>query len=88
MPGPRTRRWRILAMPMLVGSLFFSGCGLIAQPLPDATRNLDLATLEEIQDDERLTDDERRERIRELAEAPNTDAGDRLVEFLLTFNVP
>lgn len=66
----------------------FSGCGILEQPLPAATQNFNLAALQEIQDDPRLTDDERRQRIRDLVGAPDTDAGNRLVEFLLTFAVP
>ncbi len=68
--------------------LGISGCGVIEQPLPAITPGFNLEMLAEIQDDERLTDDERRERIRELVGAPMDDSGDRLVEFLLNFNLP
>jgi hypothetical protein len=67
-----------------------AGCGFdgIAAELPDLVAGLSLSDLEAIQDDERLTDDEKREQIREAVGAPETDSGDRLVEFLLTFTVP
>lgn len=68
--------------------LGISGCGIIEQPLPTISTGFSLEMLAEIQNDERLTDDERRERIRELVGAPMDDSGDRLVEFLLNFNVP
>ena len=67
-----------------------AGCGTtgVAAPLPDLVEGLTLSELEAIQNDERLTDDEKREQIREAIDAPDTDAGDRLVEFLLTLTVP
>ena len=66
------------------------GCGLdrLQPELPDLVTGLSLTQLEEIQDDERLTDDEKRQAIRDAVGAPETDQGDRLVEFLFTFNVP
>ena len=78
----------VLGALLSIGSLTVSGCGVLTQPLPAATRNFTLTALAEIQSDERLTDDQRRDRIRELVGAPDSDEGDRLVEFLLTFNVP
>lgn len=67
-----------------------SGCGFERfQPvLPDQIAGFSLASLESIQDDERLTDDEKREQIRTAINAPMTVEGDRLVEFLFTLNVP
>ncbi len=66
------------------------GCGFdgIAAELPELVAGLSLSELEAIQDDERLTDDEKRDQIREAVGAEETDSGDRLVEFLLTFTVP
>jgi hypothetical protein len=74
----------------IFAALFWmSGCGALPEPpIPEAFGSLDLETLAEIQNDERLTDDEKREQIRELTGAPNDDAGDRLVEFLLTAELP
>ncbi len=68
----------------------FPGCGLdrLDPVLPAEVAGFTLADLDDIQDDERLTDDEKREAIRTAVGAPDTDEGDRLVEFLLTFNVP
>jgi hypothetical protein len=67
-----------------------SACGFerIAAPLPDLVEGLSLAELEAIQDDERLTDDEKRQAIRDAVEAPEDESGDRLVEFLFNFVVP
>ena len=67
-----------------------SGCGFERfQPvLPDGIAGFSLADLESIQDDERLTDDEKREQIRTAVNAPMTVEGDRLVQFLFTLNVP
>ena len=55
---------------------------------PEVTAGLTLAELEQIQNDERLTNDEKLQQIREAIDAPETDSGDRLVNFLLNFNVP
>lgn len=67
-----------------------TGCGFerVRGALPDMVEGLTLAQLEQIQDDERLTLAEKREAIREAAGIPNTDAGDRLVNYLLNFVVP
>lgn len=67
-----------------------AGCGLdrLRPALPDLMEGLSLDQLEKIQNDERLTDDEKREAIRTAADIPDTDEGDRLVEFLLNFVVP
>jgi hypothetical protein len=67
-----------------------AGCGFdrLEPTLPDAVAGFTLADLEDIQDDERLTDDEKRELIREAVGAPDDESGDRLVEFLLDLNVP
>ena len=72
----------ILSMPMACGFERF-------EPVPSAlVEGLTLAELEVIQMDERLTDDERRDAIAEAVNASADEEGDRLVEFLLTFNVP
>ncbi len=90
-----THRWRIaaggvfcLAVCLIVSMQ--AGCGFdaVAAELPDLVAGLSLADLKAIQNDERLTDDEKREQIRTAVDAPDTDSGDRLVEFLLTLNVP
>ncbi len=67
-----------------------AGCGVspLEPPLPDLVEGLTLSELEAIQEDPRLTEDEKRQAIRDAIDAPETDAGDRLVEFLLDFNVP
>ena len=66
------------------------GCGVerIAPSLPDAIPGFTLDDLKNIQDDERLTTDEKREQIRTAVGAPDDANGDRLVDFLLTFTVP
>lgn len=78
----------ILAAVTVSLLMFFSGCGTPVQPLPAAIAGFSLQALQDIQNDERLTDDERRQRIRDLVGAPNDDAGDRLVDFLLNVIVP
>jgi len=79
------RHTTAIASLLLTATLFFSGCGtLLVTPIPNALPNLTLEQLAEIQDDERLTADEKRQAIRDAAQIPNDAAGDRLVEFLLT----
>lgn len=80
----------IFCCNLLLVYAMLSGCGFerFEPVLPDQIEGFSLADLEAIQDDERLTDDERRDRIRMAIGAPNTAEGDRLVEFLLTLNVP
>lgn len=69
----------------LAASLFV-GCGTIpVTPMP-AALPLTAERLGEIQGDERLTADEKRQLIRDEAQIPNDAAGDRLVEFLLTLD--
>jgi len=67
-----------------------SGCGFerFLPVLPDQVEGFSLADLGAIQDDERLTDNEKREQIRAAIGAPMTAEGDRLVEFLFTLTVP
>lgn len=73
----------------LLGSMLM-GCGvdgLLLVP-PNLATGLSLSDLGDIQDDERLTADQQREQIRQAVGAPETAAGDRLVQFLLNLNVP
>ncbi|RIK66563.1 MAG: hypothetical protein DCC65_09425 [Planctomycetota bacterium] len=75
----------------LVATVWASGCGFdrLEPTLPDAPASgFTLDDLKAIQDDTALTDDERRDMIREAIDAPLNDSGDRLVEFLLDLNVP
>lgn len=65
-----------------------SGCESLPNPVPAANTDLTLARLDEIQNDERLTDEEKEQMVRDLVGAGNDEAGDRLVTFLLNFNVP
>ncbi|HWL94080.1 MAG TPA: hypothetical protein VNT79_11155 [Phycisphaerae bacterium] len=67
-----------------------AGCGFerLRPELPDLVEGLSLEALGQIQNDERLTDEEKREAIRTAAAIPETTEGDRLVDFLLTFDVP
>lgn len=84
----RLRMYFILVIAMIgLGS----GCGvdrLQQQTLPDEVNGLTLEQLQEIQDDDALTDDEKREAIRTAIGAPEDSSGDRLVEFLFDLNVP
>ena len=74
-----------IAGAFILAAAVFSGCGTLpVTPMPDALPNLTLQQLGEIQGDERLTTDEKRQAIRDAAQIPNDAAGDRLVEFLLT----
>lgn len=86
----RCFRIAILYCNLLVMATMQSGCGFerFAPVLPEQIQDFSLADLESIQDDERLTDDEKREQIRTAISAPATVEGDRLVEFLFTLNVP
>lgn len=84
----RLRTYLILAL-VTIG--LGCGCGvdrLQQETLPDEVTGLTLDQLEDIQDDERLTDDEKREAIRDAIDAPEDSSGDRLVDFLLNLNVP
>lgn len=67
-----------------------TGCGFdrLQPALPDLVAGMSLADLEDLQNDERLTTDEKREMIRDAIGAPMTESGDRLVNFLLNLNVP
>jgi hypothetical protein len=80
----------VCCLTALAVGITLVGCGFdrLDGDLPAAVEGLSLSDLEDIQDDERLTDDEKRDRIRDAVGAPDNDSGDRLVEFLLTFNVP
>lgn len=80
----------IFCLGLVCLATMFAGCGLerIQLPQEDSLGTLTLEELEDIQDDERLTDDQKREAIRDATGAPNDADGDRLVEFLLNFNVP
>ena len=84
----RARWW--VAVSSFVLLLAVVGCGFerLQPTLPDVVAGFSLADLEAIQDDERLTDDEKSAAIREAIDAPDTEEGDRLVEFLLNLNVP
>ena len=88
--GRRMAAGGVLCFSVCLIVSMLAGCGFdgITAELPDLVAGLSLSELEAIQDDERLTDDEKREQIREAVGAPETDSGDRLVEFLLTFTVP
>ena len=84
---PRLLSWLCaLALGLYVGS----GCGFerLHATLPAAIPGFTFADLKLIQDDTTLTTDEKRERIREAINAPDDDDGDRLVEFLLNFELP
>ena len=67
-----------------------AGCGFerLQATLPAAVEGFTLSDLGDIQNDQRLTDDEKRQRIREAVGATDDEGGDRLVEFLLTLDVP
>jgi hypothetical protein len=87
------QRLAVSVIPRLLFSAILvclSSCGMdrLAPALPDAIAGFTLADLEAIQNDERLTDDEKKEQIRAAVGAPDDADGDRLVEFLLTFTVP
>ncbi len=98
MPLSRHRRSLVssIAVPVLssvvisVLLLLGSGCGItgLEPEAPNAIAGFTLADLEIIQDDERLTNDEKEDLIRDAINAPDTDSGDRLVAFLLSLNVP
>jgi hypothetical protein len=86
-PG-RLRTYLILSL-MTIG--LGCGCGvdrLQQDTLPNEITGLTLDELEQIQNDERLTDDEKRQAIRDATGAPEDSSGDRLVEFLLDLNIP
>ena len=77
---------------LLVWTMLFTmgGCGVdrLAPLLPAAIPNFTLTDLKNIQDDPTLTTDQKREEIRTAVGAPNDANGDRLVNFLLTLNIP
>jgi len=91
MSSPRLPpRMSIAGSLLSLGLLLSSGCGLNAllPTLPDAVAGFTLADLQAIQDDERLTDDEKKEQIRQAVGAPDNADGDRLVDFLFNLSVP
>ena len=68
-----------------------SGCGfdrLQQETLPNQVTGFSLDDLKDIQNDERLTDAEKKEAIRTAIGAPMDSSGDRLVDFLFNLNVP
>ncbi|HVP12404.1 MAG TPA: hypothetical protein VMV94_14605 [Phycisphaerae bacterium] len=77
---------------LLIGTMLATagGCGVdrLAPTLPEAIPGFTLDDLKNIQKDERLTTDEKREQIRTAVGAPNDADGDRLVDFLLNLTVP
>ncbi|MEK6644531.1 MAG: hypothetical protein AABZ08_11545 [Planctomycetota bacterium] len=83
---------RTFSLAMLLSATIAVGSGCtpsaFAPTLSSTIPGLDLDRLREIQVDERLTNDEKREAIRTAAGAPNTPEGDRLVDFLLALNIP
>lgn len=92
MPSPGSRALiAILYGSCVVGlSAVASGCGFdrLQGDLPAAVPGFTISDLEAIQTDGRLTDEEKRQRIRDAVNADDNDNGDRLVDFLLNFNVP
>jgi hypothetical protein len=84
----RTRSGLLLASMIVMVSM--AGCGFerLHAVLPAEVQGLTLADLKLIQNDTRLTDAQKRDQIRQAVGAPDDENGDRLVEFLLTFNVP
>ncbi len=86
------RHWcRLQVIAWAIGLLLTgAGCGMerLQGPLLNAIPGFSLADLKAIQNDSTLTTDQKRQRIREAVGAPDTPEGDRLVQFLLTFNVP
>jgi hypothetical protein len=86
MVGKLLRKLSALSVVCLAAAALV-GCGAIpVTPMPNALPNLTAERLGEIQADERLTDDEKRQLIRDEAQIPNDASGDRLVEFLLTLD--
>ncbi len=88
-----TLPWRLRTALLLAFVAIWMGCGcgfdrLQQETLPNQVTGFSLQDLKDIQDDERLTDDEKREAIRTAVGAPQDSSGDRFVEFLLTMNVP
>ena len=73
----------VLSMVLFVSG---GGCGAYVPvpTLPDKIPGFTLRDLADIQNNSALTDDQRRQPIRDATGAPNTIEGDRLVEFLLT----
>ncbi len=68
-----------------------AGCGferLQQATLPNQLTGITLPELKDIQEDERLTDAEKREAIRTAIGAPMDSSGDRLVDFLFNLTVP
>ena len=57
-------------------------------PINSTISGLTLTSLKAIQQDERLTTDEKREQIRTAIGAPTDANGDRLVDFLLNLTIP
>ncbi len=80
---------RLTAMSLGLSAIL-GGCTPSAfdPALTSTIEGLDLEGLKAIQEDERLTEDEKREEIRTAISAPDTPEGDRLVEFLLDLNIP
>lgn len=64
-----------------------AGCGVIPPPLPDAA-DLTLRNLQQIQQDPTLDTQERRDRVRELMGLDDTPESERIIDFVLSVQVP
>jgi len=78
-------RWALSVIALVI-----VGCSLTSfdPPLTSTVDGFSLSALKEIQDDSRLTQDEKRAQIRTLSGAPDTPEGDLLVDFYLNLNIP
>ena len=75
-------------MTAFLGAVF-GGCELTRfdPPLSSTVGGLTLEQLKLIQEDERLTLEEKRQQVREAAGLPNNDEGNRQADFLLNLAI-
>lgn len=74
-------------MACLILMVAAGGCGVIPPPLPDAA-DLTLRNLQQIQQDPTLDTQERRDRVRELMGLDDTPESERIIDFVLSVQVP
>lgn len=87
---PSFQRRVVTALTLSAGLFLNSGCGFNRiQPTPSGTIDgITFESLSAIQDDDTLTDDQKKQAIRDAIGAPETPEGDRLVDFLFNFPTP
>ena len=79
-------RGGLAACGLLIG--FLCGCNTLQTPILPNASGVTLGTIEQIQNDPSLTQNERQAMLRDMLGVEDDEAGNRLVNFLLALQVP